>query len=286
MSETLNHLLVGNTHKNKHFKGKLNAVPGFISTLHTWGRSLNLHPHIHVLITSGGLNKHGKWIGIDNDFLLPVRQVKSLYRGKFQDRIKTFILSHDVRLPPRQTKYSLLKIQRDLYQKKWSVRIQEKYSHGKGVLIYLSRYLGSNPVKPEQIKQINRGKEVLFSYWSHRDKKQKRQRLNLQEFLKKYLLHQAEPLIHTIRYYGLYGSQAKSKRNTCIDLLGETDYQKEKIPEDTTTINNGLLCSCCGAIMKLSHVSTQRWKLKNPLYSRVFQNRPLLVGIIAPIPSG
>ena len=49
--------------------------------------------------------------------------------------------------------------------------IQEKYEQGNGILIYLSRYLGAAPIKPEQIKWITPKKEVLFSYWSHREQK-------------------------------------------------------------------------------------------------------------------
>lgn len=285
-SETLNHLLIGNTHKNKVYKGRLKAVPGFISTLHTWGRSLNLHPHIHILITAGGLTHESQWKKVDNDYLLPIKKVKALYRGKFQSNIKAFILSDEVNIPKGHTKASLLKIHRNLYKKEWSVRIQKKYKQGNGVLIYLSRYLGSSPVKPEQLTLINHQTEVLFSYWSHRDKKRKKRRLGVNSFIKKYLVHQPEPHVHTIRYYGLYASQAKLKRETCNALLGNTHYKKETSMEHLINHANELLCRCCGAIMQLSHISTNRWKLKNPLYSTRFEIRKNLVNFIAPIPSG
>ncbi|MCP4454918.1 MAG: transposase, partial [Planctomycetes bacterium] len=51
----------------------LGAVPGIIMSLHTWGRTLNLHPHIHCLITGGGLDGKGKWKSAKADYLLPVR---------------------------------------------------------------------------------------------------------------------------------------------------------------------------------------------------------------------
>ncbi|MCK5855721.1 MAG: transposase [Sulfurovaceae bacterium] len=285
-SETLNNLLMGNTHKGKHYEGKLKAMPGYMSTLHTWGRSLNLHPHIHVLMTAGGLTHDGKWKKVENDYLLPIKQVKELYRGKFQAKIKEFIQSEEINIPKGETKASLLKTHKELYEKEWSVRIQEKYEQGNGVLIYLSRYLGSSPVKPEQITLINDDKEVLFRYWSHRDKQQKEDRLSIETFLKKYLLHQSEPRVHTIRYYGLYGSQAKAKREKSIGLLGETTYQKESLSERIAETSNELLCRCCGAIMRLSHVSTNRWKLKNPVYRGEIKRAFSLNGIRAPIPSG
>ena len=186
-SEVLNSLLLGASHKRREYEGRLNAMPGFISTLHTWGRSLNLHPHIHLLITAGGLLKDGLWKDVEGDYLLPIKQVKALYRGKFQEKIKAFINSDDIIIPKGETKKSLLRIHKKLYNKEWSVRIQEKYEQGNGVLIYLSRYLGSSPVKPEQIKLINRGKEILFSYWSHREKKQKKRAVIHRSVLEKVL---------------------------------------------------------------------------------------------------
>jgi len=281
VNETLKDLLLGADYKGKHYEGSLNAMP-----LHTWGRALNLHPHIPVLITAGGLDTDGNWKAVENDFLLPVKLVKSLYRGKFQAALKEFLLSNEVNLPKHQTRDELLKIHSDLYKKEWSVRIQEKYEHGTGVLIYLSRYLGSSPIKPDQIKWINRRREVEFTYWSHRDQQQKKQRLTIKAFLKKYLLHQSEPRIHTVRYYGIYGSQAKSKRKDCQAILGESKLQQESLLD--ALINNAVkvVCPCCGGAMTLISVTLKRWKLKNPLYRRSFEIKGSLCGILSPMPSG
>jgi len=286
VNETLKDLLLGSSYKGKCYEGSLNAMPGFISTLHTWGRALNLHPHIHVLITAGGLDSEGNWKAVENDFLLPVKLVKSLYRGKFQAKIKEYLLSDEINLPKHQTKEELLKIHHDLYKKEWSIRIQEKYEHGTGVLIYLSRYLGSSPIKPDQIKLINHQREVEFSYWSHREKKQKKERLTIDVFLKKYLMHQSEPRVHTVRYYGIYGSQAKSKRKDCETRLGKSKLQKETLLD--SLINNAVkvICPCCGGAMTLICVTIKRWKLKNPLYRRHFETKGSLSDILSPMPSG
>jgi nitrite reductase/ring-hydroxylating ferredoxin subunit len=285
-SETLNDLLMGNTYKGKVYKGRLEATSGFISTLHTWGRSLNLHPHLHILMAAGGLNEKGEWKMCENDYLLPIKQVKALYRGKFQAMIKAFILSDDCVIPKNHSKGSLLAIHNALFKKEWSVNIQEKYEHGNGVLIYLSRYLGSNPIKPEQIKLINHNKEVIFSYWSHRDKKRKTERLTIDDFLKRYLVHQPEPNIHSIRYYGLYSSQAKKKREVCIALLGNTNYQNESRISCLINNLNEIVCDCCGAVMKLSYVIFKDWTLKNPLYREAGEIKDVFERFSIPKPSG
>ncbi len=286
VNETLKDLLMGSTYKGKRYEGHLNAQPGFISTLHTWGRSLNLHPHLHVLLTGGGLDSEGGWKSVENDFLLPVKLVKSLYRGKFQAKIKAYLLGDAVRLPKNKTKEDLLIIQGGLYKKEWSVRIQEKYEQGTGVMIYLSRYLGSAPVKPEQIEIINKGRELLFTYWSHQDKQQKKQRLSRNQFLKKYWMHQSEPRTHTIRYYGLYGSQATLKRKQCQTILGKTKVQKDALLESIVSNANKVLCPSCGGVMVLISVTTNRWKLKNPLGRRRFEIKGRFEDLLSPIPSG
>ena len=59
----------------------IGATPGFILALHTWGRSLSLHPHIHALITDGGLNAEGQWQRPKRSCFLPARVVMALFRG-------------------------------------------------------------------------------------------------------------------------------------------------------------------------------------------------------------
>jgi hypothetical protein len=59
----------------------LDSMPGFILALHTWGRSLQLHPHIHCLISDGGM-KNGEWRRPKGSCFLPARVVMALFRGK------------------------------------------------------------------------------------------------------------------------------------------------------------------------------------------------------------
>ena len=64
----------------------LGARPGMIATLHTWSQTLVLHPHIHCLVTGGGLSAEGQWVAVRNGFLLPSRVVMAVFRGKFLAR--------------------------------------------------------------------------------------------------------------------------------------------------------------------------------------------------------
>jgi hypothetical protein len=230
-------------------KKYLGAKPGIMMALHTWGRQLNLHPHIHVLVSGGGLNSSGQWVNVENDFILPVRVVKALYRGKFQHRLKQALKEKTLSLPPNECEQTLQWRIKRVYKKEWSVRIQEKYAHGKGVLLYLSRYIKGGPIKPEQIQALDE-RQITFSYLDHRAKRNKRLNLSLDEFMRRILMHVPEPRIHTLRHYGLYASQAEVARKRCRTQLA--DGQSEPLDAPGSAGKRSLFevfCTDCGAPM-------------------------------------
>ena len=68
---------------------RLQAQVGFTAVLHTWDQVLNLHPHLHLMATGGGLSADGeRWIAAGNSFLLPVRALSKIIRGKFLDGLQ------------------------------------------------------------------------------------------------------------------------------------------------------------------------------------------------------
>lgn len=235
------------------------VVPGLLLTLHTWGRQLNLHPHIHGLITAGGLDRRGEWHDTD-EFLLPIRLVKSLYRGKLQSRIKDAFSQGELALPPDLSPTAFLKLHRSAYRKPWSVRVEEQYSHGKGVLLYLSKYMKGGPINPAQIERCN-AKEIAFRYKDHRDKRVKCLSLEPKEFVRRLLLHVPASGVHTVRHYGLYSSAGRAKRNRCRELFGDLahiELAPSEIPKDMVV----LLCRTCGDALRLCYRSGRKKRKK------------------------
>lgn len=200
-------------------KKYLGATPGILMTLHTWGRQLNYHPHVHCLVTAGGIMKDKTWCSTKDDYLLPIRVVKSLFRGKLQAKIKIALKANELTIPGGSSLNSLLWLHRQLYKKNWSIRIQEKYEHGKGVMLYLARYMKGGPIKPEQI--ISCGKKTRFQYKDHRDQRIKTLSLNTNEFIKRILWHVPETNIHVVRHYGLYAPKSRKKHAICQQLVGK-----------------------------------------------------------------
>ena len=263
-SEALQSLLSQKKSKKSDYPTYLGATPGIISALHTWGRQLNLHPHIHCLVTGGGLIKEKQWQPVKNNFLLPAKVLKSRYRSLFQDRIKELLDSDDVQLPAGQTKQALYILRQSLFQKEWSVRIQPQYAHGKGVLNYLSRYLGSRPLDPKQITAIDHN-SVSFNYKDHREGKHKSLTLSINEFMRRLLMHQGDVGIHTLRYYGIYASQSKKKWQLAKQLLGEdtSESQEKSSLKDSIRKANQIFCECCGAIMQPVYISYKKRQIEN-----------------------
>jgi len=78
----------------------LGAMPGILCTLHSWGRNLSLHPHIHVLISHGGINKQGEWVEPKRNILFPQKAVMQVFRGKLRSYILSTLKEFGLKLPP------------------------------------------------------------------------------------------------------------------------------------------------------------------------------------------
>ena len=79
----------------------LGAMPGIISVLHTWGQQLSFHPHIHCIVSGGGITKDNGWkeaTNNDRDFLFPVKAMSIVYRAKFLQALQQMIATGEVTL--------------------------------------------------------------------------------------------------------------------------------------------------------------------------------------------
>ena len=103
----------------------LGAQPGFLSILHTWGQTLTPHPHIHCVVPGGGLAPdHTCWISAPSNFLLPVKVLSRVFRGKFLAGLRRLFARHQLRffgecMPLHEEKHFALFL-RTLYRQDWS----------------------------------------------------------------------------------------------------------------------------------------------------------------------
>lgn len=235
----------------------LGVIPGLVMVLHTWGRQLNLHPHLHVLLTGGGLTPQGKWKQPETEFIVPIRVVKSLYRGKIQDLLMKAVSEGTLDFPPDHTQQSVIKTIKSLYEKSWSVRIEKPYPYGDGVLHYLSRYISGGPLKAQQIQSAG-ARHIIFSYKDHRSGTVKPLKLKRDEFIRRIFLHVMPANTHTVRHYGLYSSASQGLKLAKEQLPEQA--QPEGMKKVASHEKSQVKCPCCGKEMVLIYHSREALK--------------------------
>ena len=203
----------------------LGVTPGIVLALHTWGRTLSRHPHVHCLVSEGGLNASGQWQASTASFLLPVRVLKSLYRGKLLARLSHAVRCGRLVLPPSLPAPRWRALLRALYRKNFNLDVGERYAHGMGVVRYLARYVKGGALSARRLtlrRDRSSKPQVAFAYTDHRDGRAKRLRLAPAQFIERVLWHAPPRGQHTVRHAGLYASGARAQRERCARLIAAT----------------------------------------------------------------
>jgi hypothetical protein len=195
----------------------LGAKPGIIATLHTWSKTLLLHPHIHCLVTGGGFTKALQWLSVTNGYLLPFAVARDVFRSNVRNAIKKALEKGDLVLPEGMRAQQLRNLLNRVGRKKWNVKICEKYSHGNGVLVYLARYLRGGPIANSRIVKSEDGK-VTFTYGRE---KVELMTLPTGAFIGRFLQHIPPPNAILVRSYGIYSPSKSDDRSLCREILGQ-----------------------------------------------------------------
>ncbi|MEW6756300.1 MAG: transposase [Candidatus Latescibacterota bacterium] len=203
----------------------LGATPGAIMALHTWGQQLLLHPHLHVLVTAGGVCGAGSWLASRRRWFLPAEPLKQLFRGAFLSGLKELAERGKLRLPDGRTAAEIRALCRQLWDTRWNVEVRERYQDPTAVLNYLGRYLNGGPIGEGRLLGLE-GDRVSFRYKDYRtqDAKgvpEKVLELDCDEFVRRVLLHVPPQGFHLVRGYGLYrrGGNTEQVRRFLRDTL-------------------------------------------------------------------
>ena len=227
----------------------LGARPGVIATLHTWGRTLSFHPHVHCLVTGGGLGASG-WRPVRNGYLLPVRVVRALFRGKLLAALRTELAQGRLVLPPGFSRVRLESLLRRLGRRTWNVHLRERYAHGRGVLVYLGRYLRGGPISNRRLVALT-DETVVFRYRDPRDGETQLLELPLAHFVQRLTWHIPEPRLHLVRYWGLYARDQTPEREAARAELGAFPPASAAVPRSRASeVTRGeALCTTCGRVL-------------------------------------
>jgi hypothetical protein len=173
--------------------------------LHTWTRALLYHPHVHLLVSAGGLSADGQqWMPAKNPaFLVPCFALSKIFAGKFKAGLKGLNL---IRALPAS-----------VWQGQWVVHCRHAGS-GQKVLEYLGRYVFRTAITNSRIEAFANG-QVTFRYRDNRSQLMQHLSLNVEEFIGRFLRHVLPKGFVKVRSYGLWSAQGGAKLEKARALL-------------------------------------------------------------------
>jgi hypothetical protein len=201
----------------------LGAEPGILMALHTWSRSLTLHPHIHCLVTAGGLAAGGVWRAAGETALLSREQLKQL-KGTYRDTLVAAVRAQwhagTVRLPAGWTAEAMERVLGRVAGIKWNVRIEPPYRHGVGLVLYLARYVSGGPIGTHRLQSFDgQAVTLVVGREAHAPATVT---LSAAEFVQRLLEHVPVPRLRMLRAYGLYTAAKRRQLAQCRALVPAT----------------------------------------------------------------
>jgi len=224
--------------------------------LHTWGQQLSLHPHIHCLVTAGGVDEAEQWRHCRRRHFLPAEPLKRLFRGAFLDGVCRLAHRGSLRLPDAWGVCDVDRLARQLRHKRWNVHVRERYNNPTAVLNYLGRYLHGGPFGESRLVAFD-GQRVSFRYKDYRLGQEKVMSLPCPEFIRRYLQHVPPAGFHMVRGYGLYrrGSQNNHLRDRAAEVVPMCSQVRAELvvapPVPSRPTAGQTRCTTCGAAVVL-----------------------------------
>jgi hypothetical protein len=208
---------------------RLGATVGVLTVLHTWGQNLHHHPHVHCVVTGGGLScdaagkldAQPRWVACRPGFFLPVRVLSRVFGGKFLAGLRTLLAAVELQLPGTLANAPVGKGDwARLYAKDWVVYSKRPFGGPAQVLKYLARYTHRVAISNARLVEL-RDRQVTFRYRDYASgQKDKTMTLDALEFLRRFVQHVLPKGFVKIRHYGLLANaQREGRLALCRRLL-------------------------------------------------------------------
>ncbi len=196
----------------------LGAQLGFVGVLHTWGKSLAYHPHIHYIVTGGGLLRDGTWkqLPYQHKFIFPVKALSRTIRGRFIKLLKQAYsegkLSFPGKLNSISSPHAFQKYCNKLGNQSWYCYAKKPFSGPQSVLEYIGRYTHRVAISNNRLIGIENG-QVIFKEKDYKDEgKIKVTSLPVYTFIRRFLWHVLPPGFRKIRHFGFLKSGSRSEK--------------------------------------------------------------------------
>jgi hypothetical protein len=212
---------------------------GIVGVLHTWGRNLAYHPHVHYLVPAGALAADGStWRPARRNFLVPVRALSKIFRAKMREALPK--IAPDWPIPPQ------------VWKQEWVVHCKPVGS-GYHALKYLAPYIFRVAIGNKRIQAFENN-QVTFRYKTSDTGQERRCTLSAEEFIHRFLQHVLPKGFVKVRYFGFF-SPGLRKRLAALRLqLGPAaEASPESEPHSSppsAAPKNILRCPLCGRPMQ------------------------------------
>jgi hypothetical protein len=222
----------------------LGADIGLVTVLHTWGQNMKEHPHLHCIMPAGGLSfdrEHWVHMPDKNNFFIAGKVLAKKFRGKFLDMLKQEKekgeLDFHGKLTAIKGPVQFNRFLTPMYKKDWVVNVQKPMGNPEKILEYISRYVFRIAITDRRIIEVKDGK-VRFSWKDYRTGRFREMKLDIDEFIRRFLLHVLPKGFFKVRYYGILSSRYRKQNiETAKKLLEqETETQKEEALEDGSRV--------------------------------------------------
>jgi hypothetical protein len=241
----------------------LGAKIGCLMVLHSWGQNLMHHPHVHAIVTGGGLSAdgtrwiHGKQSKRRKPFFAPGKVLSRVFRGKFIGMLKRAFASGQLgffgRLKSLGDQAAFEQLLSKAVRHDWIVYAKRPFSSPARVLKYLARYTHRVAISNRRLVELRNGR-VSFRYKDYSDDQQSKVLpLSSCEFMRRFLMHTLPSGFVRIRYYGFLANRYRNERlEKCRDLLGVMSVPASTLKETQTTAENSdrvpspKTCPACG----------------------------------------
>jgi hypothetical protein len=219
----------------------LGDQPGFFGVLHTWGRQLQYHPHIHYVMPGGALSTADRqWHAASPGFFLPVHALSTIYRAKFRDAIERAGI--------------IAEVPAEVWTTPWNVNCQP-VGDAANTLGYLARYVFKVAISDQRILDVDE-QRVRFSYTKVHSNRRRTMALPIPEFIRRFLQHVLPQGFMKVRHYGFL-SPSFGVAFEEVRARVEMAHGFAAKPVNTDSVAPApkpMVCSHCGGALKLLRV--------------------------------
>lgn len=259
----------------------LGAVIGFFSILHTWGQNLLFHPHVHCVVTGGGLPPgQQRWIACRPDFFLSVRVLSRLFRRLFLEALDRAWRRGELIFPGQiaglAARPAWTEFLDALRRQEWVVYAKPPFGGPEQVLEYLGRYTHRVALSNDRLVSCD-SQTVTFRFKDYASAEPQRPRtmtLPAEEFIRRFLLHVLPAGFQRIRYYGLLANRFRAQRLGCCRalLLGARDAMLPSARQlealQSSLGERAARCPVCrrGVMVRISIFAAASFALPTPVF--------------------